>query len=291
MSTIFKKNHGFTLVELMLSMTLGLVIVLAATQLFVTNQQSFALQRGLGDINENSRLGTGFIMRSVQGAQYIPAIMDTQYRTRWTGIVTNTTELPTATAAQITGDGLSAVGIATNSDQLVVQRYADNQARDCEGNNVAGGRYIVERFFLRADPLTGVASALACDAGSHDGGTLTNYGDNGVILLPAVDNFQILLGVATVGATNAAVVQRYVTPTQYAALGNPQILAVKMALMITSLDQTGGLGQPAVPQPVAVLNQNITPPRDSRIRRVYENTVLLRNVAQFCDPADASQIC
>ena len=57
-------NHnlrGFTLIELMVSLAIGLLVALAAVQMFVTNQQSFNLQRGMGDVQDNGRFALDFI--------------------------------------------------------------------------------------------------------------------------------------------------------------------------------------------------------------------------------------
>jgi type IV pilus assembly protein PilW len=55
------KELGFTLIELMVSLALGLVIMLAAMQLFITNQINFNLQRGMGNVQENGRFAIDYI--------------------------------------------------------------------------------------------------------------------------------------------------------------------------------------------------------------------------------------
>ena len=51
-----RKDKGFSLVELMVAMLLGLLITGAALQLFLANQQSFALQQTLSRVQENGQL-------------------------------------------------------------------------------------------------------------------------------------------------------------------------------------------------------------------------------------------
>lgn len=41
------KQYGFTLIELMIALVLGLIIVAAGIQLFITGQRSLSMQQGL----------------------------------------------------------------------------------------------------------------------------------------------------------------------------------------------------------------------------------------------------
>ena len=68
-----KTHHnmlGFTLIELMISLTLGLMIMLAAMQLLLTNQMSFNLQSGMRNVQENGRFALDYINRTVRSAEY-----------------------------------------------------------------------------------------------------------------------------------------------------------------------------------------------------------------------------
>ncbi|MBK5649832.1 MAG: prepilin-type N-terminal cleavage/methylation domain-containing protein, partial [Acinetobacter sp.] len=52
-----KTQSGFTLIELMISLTLGLLIVAAAIQLFITGITSYKLQKAMAHIQDNASLG------------------------------------------------------------------------------------------------------------------------------------------------------------------------------------------------------------------------------------------
>ena len=56
-----KRMQGFSLVELMVSMVLGLLITGAALQLLLANQQSFALQQTLSRVQEHGQLFVRFL--------------------------------------------------------------------------------------------------------------------------------------------------------------------------------------------------------------------------------------
>ncbi|WP_368570965.1 PilW family protein [Acinetobacter haemolyticus] len=60
-----KAQVGFTLIELMLALALGLVITASATLLFFTGQRSLAMQQGLTDIQDNANFGLNYIMQDL----------------------------------------------------------------------------------------------------------------------------------------------------------------------------------------------------------------------------------
>ena len=63
-----KKSKGFSLVELMVAMLLGLLITGAALQLFLANQQSFALQQTLSRVQEDGQLFVRYLREDLRRA-------------------------------------------------------------------------------------------------------------------------------------------------------------------------------------------------------------------------------
>lgn len=207
---IISGQKGFTLIELMVAIVLGLIITAAAIQLFITGQASVNLQRGMADLQDSGNFGLRYISNDIRKANYgnVNIVND---RLANGGIVLTSrftpsrpTSATTFTDANISvnmniksgatppvavqvplttfATGSSNVKINTTdqgSDQLVVQFYADQAGIDCEGNAYTANRYIVERFFLRTDSNSAsnepnAALALACEAGSYVGDTATN---------------------------------------------------------------------------------------------------------------------
>lgn len=266
----FMKSRGFTILELMVALALGLLVSAAATQLFVTNLMGFNLQRGMSDVQDNGRFALDFINRDVRGAGIRPAgALDNPYPP----VVIDIAELPGAADATLTtSDGVSATGLGS-SDQLVIQKLTLTDTVDCEGNAVAANRYVVSRYFLRKDGDSGSESALACDGGSHDTVALDAIGDAGVVLLGSAENLQVQLGVGTSGIPS-----QYLRADEYLALAapRPKVLAVRVGVMVASIDRTGG--QMGTAPDLNVLNATVNKiPGDGRIRRVFVTSVALRN--------------
>ncbi|MSR17279.1 MAG: prepilin-type N-terminal cleavage/methylation domain-containing protein [Methylococcaceae bacterium] len=81
---MIKKQHGVTLIELMVSMMLGLALITGLSQLFVQSQSSFKLQRNLSDMTDDAvfvleDLTKGLLLAgySQSGAKDYPSITST----------------------------------------------------------------------------------------------------------------------------------------------------------------------------------------------------------------------
>ncbi len=61
---------GFTLVELMVAVTIGLIILAAVSQIFVTSRLSYKLEENLARVQENGRFGMEFLSRDLRMAGY-----------------------------------------------------------------------------------------------------------------------------------------------------------------------------------------------------------------------------
>lgn len=129
------RQVGFTLVELLISIVLGLLVVAAAVQLFITGQVSIALQRGSADILDNGSFGINYLtkdMRLLNLGAAVPIVDDT---TAYGGVVlaqANVTPYVTIATGLLTrGNGQNGWTGASNvrtsadatlySDQLTIQ--------------------------------------------------------------------------------------------------------------------------------------------------------------------------
>lgn len=60
------KQSGFTLIELMIALALGLVVVAAATMLFLTSSRSQALQQGQASLQDDANFGLNYIVKDIR---------------------------------------------------------------------------------------------------------------------------------------------------------------------------------------------------------------------------------
>lgn len=227
MTTNYKAESGFSIIELMIAIALGLLVTAAAIQLFMGGSISYRLQQNVAEVQDGGIFGLDYMTQQIQLANYGNAdnLGLTDQTTRGgvvlsSGIATtpnvNITSLVGTSkiedqylsqSAGATGwDGLS--NTTTASDQLTTQFLAPVDMFNCEGQKVFKGDLVVQRYFLRsyrsdAKDDSNVASlGLACDANTPNTlanvtptpDTLTGFGTStslGEIIIPRVDQFKV----------------------------------------------------------------------------------------------------
>ncbi len=162
------KQTGFTLIELMLSLTLGLIITAAAILLFLAGQKSLSMQQGVADIQDNANFGLNYLTQDIRLANLNNSNAVINDQTAYGGVVLSSSANAQKDAQgtllsniywQVSGSNVAAKflsgsslapanvqlsGVDILSDQLVIQyipQYVLNPAGtiwsggyDCEGN-------------------------------------------------------------------------------------------------------------------------------------------------------------
>lgn len=306
---------GFTLLELMVALSLGLLIVAAAIQLYLTAQKGMVTQQGAANLQNSASFGLEYMLRDIRLANLGASKPSITPDILHGGIVLSHKNLSITTPFSITGEAANTlmtqgdVGPSNledeKSDQLVIQyRNADASGNlvssfDCEGNGIMPGAYVVQRYFLRMDnnrndpnqPL-----ALACKATSYLGDSkskIDGLEGNGEIIIPRVDHMRILLGVAsdTIDATKSPAVAGqdgvldrfgYIGIENYKKLTvKPQIVSIQIGVLARSPDSVGKNDLVDVSKPYQILDINkklITDSKNDLYNRlVVTQTVALRN--------------
>jgi type IV pilus assembly protein PilW len=296
-----KTEQGFTLIELMIALALGLIVVAAAAMLFLTGIKSSQAQQGMADLQDNANFGLNYITQDIRLANLnaVEAAMNDTVSEG--GIVLSQTNLNLpenirsnvdgALLSQSNGDVVGnddtwtgASNVAQNSDQLVIQyRPTEIGGFDCEGREITTvDQMIIQRYFLRVDANAGAGEgnplALACDAGNYSDTNLARYGDAGEIIMKRVDHFRVLLNVS-----NAAGNRRYIGIHEYMALvgDKPRILGVNLGILARSGQATGHDVSTAQNNAFVVLDQDVAIGENGNpqgfIRQVVTQEVALRN--------------
>ncbi len=129
------KQNGFNLIELMVALLLGLLITLAALQLFNTNQQTFALQQALSELHEDGQIAIRYMTddfrqagRGAAVAGSIPPVVIVE------GAGSDEVTINFVGFRDCQGSGDDSI------EQLIVNRYfySDGGLR-CEGSMTVGG--------------------------------------------------------------------------------------------------------------------------------------------------------
>ena len=290
---------GFTLIELMISLVLGLLISAAVMQVYLTNAKTSATQKSGSELQDASLFGIQQLESHLRLANLGNPVDEITNDTPKGGIVlslTNmglpeeNTEYPkflTHTAGDSDFNSTSSIA-SVNSDQLTIQytNITGNDLSDCESTDVHNGETVIERYFIR-ESLPNMV--LACDAGRlNNSGVITGYaasdpktfGNNGQEFIMGIDQFKVLLGTQTHVAGSAGVM-RYLTSADY--LNNtttpapkPAITAVKIGLIVRGSTPVVGS---STKKTFSLLGQNHTlkSGEPNQVRTTYESTTLLRN--------------
>ncbi|QEY10987.1 prepilin-type N-terminal cleavage/methylation domain-containing protein [Cellvibrio sp. KY-YJ-3] len=70
-SSMPKLQKGFSLVELMISITLGLILMGGVIQMFISSKTAFNTQRGVSNVQESGRLAIEFMARDIRMAGFM----------------------------------------------------------------------------------------------------------------------------------------------------------------------------------------------------------------------------
>ncbi|MDH3513268.1 MAG: PilW family protein [Gammaproteobacteria bacterium] len=74
--TFRNRTRGFSLVELMVALTIGLIILAAVSTLFVNSKQSYTTQDSLARLQESARFAMHFLIKDLRLAGYYGCVSD-----------------------------------------------------------------------------------------------------------------------------------------------------------------------------------------------------------------------
>lgn len=280
------KFRGFTLVELMVALALGLIIVAAAVQLLISGQSTLAFQKAMENVQDNSNFGINYIAADIRQTN-----LDVGGRKMGNSTVSGlivkkenypsgmtTADLPLSSAA--TGSTLADV----KSDILVIQyKPAQLNGFDCEGQKIEStSSIVVQKYFIREDINKKGDLVLACAAGRYDARSetpaltsLTNA-SSGQVVLQRVDQFKVLVGV--MDASNK---MSYLTLTELKDTGNiVHPVTLQIGVLIRSVDNAGL--NTVIPEKYTLLNtpykvSNPIGVKGKFLRVPIEQTIAIRN--------------
>ena len=192
----YRSTSGFTLIELMISLVLGLLVSAAAIQIYMVSVRTGTTQAGAADLQDVSIFGIQGLEKELRIANLGST---TTLNTTTPGISNNTpdagivlsqanvmgvsattfddnllTRTGNADTPATTGNGWKGVsGTNQQSDQLTIQytNITGSDQVDCESFTVSVDAKVIERYFLKAvtDSNSNVIGySLRCDAGRVD---------------------------------------------------------------------------------------------------------------------------
>lgn len=306
------KQQGFTLLELMVALALGLIVSAAAIQLVLGSFITTKLQDANSQIQDGGLFGLNYIVKDIQLLNYGNGNKyEITKSTDNGGLVLDNANIVATTVNGIsianlisqTNGPSNMTGIA--SDQLTIQFIAPTQMSNCEGVNVRAGDLIVQRYFLRNDTTH---LSLVCDANTpspikvtetitNADGTetsaevnnppqnrptnLNGLGSDAQVIIPRVDQFKILIG----GMNSAGQLAYYDINTFKSKVGL-RVIALKLSVLVRAesvvssqnIDQTKAFNLFGIENLTGLSGTLANQTVANRIpRQVYIATIAIRN--------------
>ncbi len=193
------RQRGLSLIELMISMLLGLIVIAAVFNMYAGGSRSAKFTAGLQSMQENGRYGVSVLQSGLRLAGY-------------------------SRDAAPTGDfdaiDIAASGIDADTRAAIVAVQSE-QAFDCNGRDTAATSGLAINVY-RLDETT---QQLTCQG---------NQGGEPMAIVEGVEAFHVLYGIDSDGDTDTDEPQQYIP---YAADINPdEVVALRFALLVNSGD-------------------------------------------------------
>lgn len=304
-SALRSRVRGVSLVEVMVSLVIGLVVVGAVMVSYMASGKSSRQQAAYAEMNENAQLGLGLLSRDLLLAGYaqptgsvtagIPALttFGRTYAGRPVfgcdnGFVSPNTTGAVACAA---GAGTPAIEMVYDADIRNTVPTAANLPSDCLGNtlNPAAGVLSGANFFVAFNRYYVAAigtgrSELHCASNTQD---ISGQPVPGQPLVDNVEAMKFWYGEAGIPAADSRRVVRYVTASNLVDASFANVIAVKVCLLIRSSEAVLDAGETTDTTTnnamLAYLDCDSATQTsaDRHLRRAYFKTTTLRNRMAF----------
>lgn len=291
-------QRGFTLIELMIALVLGSLIVAASIQVFINANQSLAFQQSSTNIQNSGLFGMDYIVRDLRRANIDSNSAAMTVDTLHGGVVFNNKNISQATMTNVDVVNASltksSVGPSNfsglKSDQIVIQyKNTIGSQYNCEGAKVTPNQFVVQRYFLKEEKAPTAKDkyrplSLRCKATVYvgDSATSLDLSGDGEMLIPNVDHFRVLLGVARDNAVKDGVMDDfiYVSPSEYTKLPDkPQIVSIQLGILVRSPETVANGTELTKFTVLDLTNKELLddPNKGEYLRQVITQTVALRN--------------
>lgn len=244
----FSSQTGFSLIELVISLTLSSILVLGVVQIVTAASSSFQLQDNQSELLENGRLVMSLLGKTIRQAGYSPKPWDESISRN--GILKDSMDQA-----------------SFRSDRLALQTWSD---RNCFGNrNPYMDRDGRPAFYLRENvfDLNGQKNLThTCRFGPGKENLITQIKRQG--LVENVESFQVLYGEDITADGN---IDRWSKAGEW--FSTEKILAIKIGFLLRSSEAVSTHRKETIP----VLDHRFESRADGYIRKPFVFTTRLSN--------------
>jgi type IV pilus assembly protein PilW len=283
-----RRNSGFTLVEMMIAMALGLVVTAAVGYVFVASKRNFSYSQGVSSMQENARSSLLILDTMVRQAGYLNTPMsDLDPSTVFvsaTPAVYGGNGSPATAFSWASLSGLTQPSSASSNAYLEVAFVGDHSSptstdgimTDCLGRNALSADVHVNIFFV-AKKSTDAAYSLYCATQGFLKGTgtadTTNADYEVQPLIYGVGAMQLSFGIDSDGDQMA---NYYLAASGLTASNWNTVRSVQVWLATQSSEVVDGV-QAASNTAITNTAGDTLMTKDGRLQRPLAQTIVLRN--------------
>lgn len=298
------RAKGLTLVELLISMVIGLVVVGAVIVSMVGSGKGGRFQEAYSQMNEDAQIALSILSRDLQMAGYSQPTGFTNiagtattptFALQYTNVPGNSIfgcdtgfTNPSSTAAVACGTGtIAALEVAYEADVRSTVAVAGTGTAtvptDCLGNRIGGAGSVApwiarNRYYVSTSTSANTSGRPELYCASD------TAGNTGQPLVENIESMTVLYGVTLSPPALPAVppppqVVRYVTAAQIAAVGPAEwgnVVSVRVCLLIRSAERVLSLGDEDILTYLDCAGISQTS-NDGRLRRSYFSTSTIRD--------------
>lgn len=291
-------QKGFTLIELMIAMTLGLLIVAAALGVFLSGQRSLATQTGMDDLQQNSIFGLSQLTHELRHTNLNTSRSTNQAVTKTgegSGVIFSDDNRRKDISSNISADnfanaiddrfltrtetGRNPIFTNISNDQLTIQ-FKPHEAdllTSCTGRSLDRDEFNAQRYFVQAMPNTSnpVRYGLYCDANNSE----ETFGSGERLLIPDVEAFKVRFNTKQGNDFKYMNIGEILSSTN-----NDEIISIEIGLVMRSTHNLGSAGEfvnnnatYTIAGTRATLDPNSTSNQPRHLREAFSQVVAIRN--------------
>ncbi len=249
------------MLELMISLSLGLLLLVGIGTIYVGSSQSNRVQEENARIQETGRFALETMGRSIRQAGYTAISVQLK------------NPKLTFSGTPITGLNTACPAGTPSTDVITVQYDGTAGEQDCQAGNVNAGEIVQETYFIADDSLRCNATRAAAPVPP----AACPASDAGAQLLRNIEDMQVVYGIDTNG--DQATDQYTATPANWG-----QVVSARVCVLVRSDNQGIVAGRQSYLNCAGALGTatgaaatTTAPEGDTRLRRAFVATFNLRN--------------
>ncbi len=268
------KEAGFSLIELLIAMFIGLFLLVGITSSYVSSKKSSIARDQYSILEDNGRLALEVMAKTIQHTGYSSN----------KGVLLQDKFLTTAVASEGCGGGQQSVAnpaiFPANSmtdnvqgDSIGVVYLGDNSiTRDCSGGVIENNCKADSAIISATSGSARIYNTFYLDYGSYELRCAGSRRNDVETIAEGVENIQFLYGIDVDGDLQHTA-DRYVNASNIGTLGK-QVVNVQIAILVRSEREIKDTSEALT---YTLLDTVVTAPNDRRLRAVFSTTINLRN--------------